>query len=356
MGVMHDDIRRQPETLAAILARAAEFRAAGARHLRPDPGGVLRSFGCGDGLFASEAVADAMRSLGLAYAPSGALAGAVHGAALVRPEDRVIAISMSGNVDRTVEAAQAAAQAGAGLLALCNGEGGRLAATAGARASLDLPDLAPFLCGTSSYTATILALLLLGEGAAGRALQADLTALPSLVREAIVSAERATWPGEEITGVRFLGLGATRASADYAAAKLVELCRTPSWSADLEEFAHSQFWAMPATDLVVIFAAEPRFARLAAESAEALAGMGVATLAVDSAATPVKTATQRVTLPDAPEWLSPVTQAIAAQLLAMNLARATGFDPDRRLHLKEDAARFTTSRKLTRRSLIGTGR
>lgn len=355
MGVMHDDIRRQPDTLAALLARAAEFRAAGAEHLRP-AAGVVRSFGCGDGLFASEAVADAVQGLGLPYAPAGALTGAVHGAALVRPQDRVIAISMSGNVDRTVEAALAAAKAGAKLLALCNGDGGRLAQIAGARISLDLPDLAPFLCGTSSYTATILALLLLAEGAAGRSHAAELRELPALTRAAIAAVDRATLPGGKPTGVRFLGLGATRATADYAAAKLVELCRTPSWSADLEEFAHSQFWAMPETDLVVIFAANPVFARLAAESAEALSAMGVATLAIDSTAAPVPTATHRLTLPDAPEMLSPITQAVAAQVFAMNLASATGFDPDRRLHLKDDTTRFTTSRKLTRRSLIGTGR
>jgi fructoselysine-6-P-deglycase FrlB-like protein len=355
MGVMHDDIRRQPDTLAAILARASAFRDAGARHLRPGPGGTLRSFGCGDGLFASEAVADAVRRLGLAYAPSGALTGAVHGADLVRAEDRVIAISMSGNVDRTVAAATAAARAGAKLLALCNGKGGKLAEIAQARISLDLSDLAPFLCGTSSYTATILALMLLAEGAAGRALPTELDALPDLMRETIARVDRASWPAGKITGVRFLGLGATRATADYAAAKLVELCPVPSWSADLEEFAHSQFWAMPASDLVVIFAANAEFARLAAESAEALAGMGVVTLAIDSAATPVPSATYRVTLPDAPEFLSPITQAAAAQVFAMSLARATGLDPDTRLHLKNDTARFTTSRKLTRRSLIGTG-
>ncbi len=42
-------------------------------------------------------------------------------------------------------------------------------------------------------------------------------------------------------------------------------------------------------------------------------------------------------------------------MLAYQLAIATGFDPDRRMHLKDDGARFAVSRELTRRSLLGTG-
>jgi glucosamine 6-phosphate synthetase-like amidotransferase/phosphosugar isomerase protein len=356
-GAMLADIRRQPEALAALLARAIEIRACGARHLAPGPGGTIRSAGCGDGLFASIAASDAFAALGLPYAPDTALAAAIHGATRFVPADRMIAISMSGNVDRTAEAAERAAACGAAVVALCNGSGGRVARSAAARVSLELADIAPFLCGTSSYTATLAALFLLAEGAAGRRLGVALDEAASLVRAAIAAAETALAgvPLDGISGVRLLAAGVNLGSAAYGAAKLVELCRTPAWSADLEEFAHSQFWAMPARDLVVMISANAAFAAYAAASAEALAGMGVATLAIDTTAAPVPTATTRVTLPDAPEWLSPVTQAIPLQLLAHALARATGFDPDRRLHLKDDAARFATSRKLTRRALLGTG-
>jgi hypothetical protein len=43
------------------------------------------------------------------------------------------------------------------------------------------------------------------------------------------------------------------------------------------------------------------------------------------------------------------------QLVAYYLAHATGFDPNTRRHLREDASRFTVSRKLTRQSLLGSG-
>ena len=356
---MRADIRRQPEVLTRLLARRDEFIEAGMRWLAPAPGGRLFAVGCGDGLFAARAAAAFFgEAAGLPWRPMGALTGALSGGRF-RREDRVVAISMSGNVDRTVEAAAAAREAAVPVLALCNGGGGRLAAAASARLSLDIPDLAPFLCGTSSYTATLLALVLLGAGAAGRAVPvADIERAIAAMADAEAAAERtvegmlaAAWP----TGVRFLSEGASAGTAEYGAAKLVELCRTPSWSDDLEEFAHSRYWSMPTSDLVVLVCGGRGLARYAAETADALARLGVATLAIDMAEAPVPTAAHRVTLAALPEWAAALAGAVPLQVLAYRLAAATGFDPDRRLHLKLDEARFRVSRLLTRRSLVGTG-
>lgn len=347
---MRADMARQPAVVAGLLARAPDFLAAGAA-LAPGAGGRLFVAGCGDGAFAAEAAAEFARDLGLDLRPVGAL-DLLLSARRLTPADRVVAISMSGNVDRTVAAAEAAAAAGATLLALVNGKGGRLGAVASARISLDIADIAPFLCGTASYTATVVALMLLAAGAAGRpeAAQGLHAALPAM--EAAVALEVA----EALpTGVRLLSAGADAGTVRYGAAKLVELARVPAWSADLEEFAHSQYWATPVTDLVVVVAAEPTLSKLAAEACEALAELGMRCLAVDTEATPVATAAARLTLPTIPTALAPLATAIPLQALAHGLARAGGLDPDTRTHLKGDAARFRVSRMLTRRSLIGTG-
>lgn len=349
-GPMRADMARQPEVIAGLLARAPEFLAAGAA-LAPGAGGRVFVAGCGDGAFAAEAASDAARDLGLDWRPVGAL-DLLLSARRLTPADRVIAISMSGNVDRTVAAAEAATAAGATLLALVNGKGGRLGAIASSRISLDIADVAPFLCGTASYTATVAALMLLAAGAAGRpeaAASLD-AALPAIRAAATLEVEEAL-PG----GVRFLSAGADAGTARYGAAKLVELTRVPAWSADLEEFAHSQYWATPVTDLVVVVAAEPALAKVAADACEAFSELGMRTLAVDTAATPVATASRRITLPAIPPALAPLATAIPLQALAHGLARAGGLDPDTRTHLKGDAARFKVSRMLTRRSLIGTG-
>lgn len=348
---MRADIARQPEVVAALLRRASEFLEVGAG-LAPAAGGRLLVAGCGDGAFAAEAAGGFAADLGLDWRPIGAL-DLLLGARRLTASDRVIVISMSGNVDRTVAAAEAAVAAGAGVLALVNGGGGRLGAVAPRRLRLDVPELAPFLCGTASYTATVAALMLLAAGAAGRPERAEAIAS---VLPAMASATRLAVDEPLPTGVRLLSAGPDGGTVRYGAAKLVELTRIPSWHADLEEFAHSQYWATPPGDLVVVVAAEPLLAELASDTCAALASLGMRSLAVETEATPVPAASRRLTLPPMPPDLAPLATAIPLQLLAHHLALAGGLDPDTREHLRHDEARFRVSRMLTRRALVGTGR
>ena len=108
--------------------------------------------------------------------------------------------------------------------------------------------------------------------------------------------------------------------------------------------------------LVVYLSANPEVAPFADASAGAIADMGFTTLAVDTEGCEVPSARHRVTLPRVDEALSPLPLALPLQLLGYRLALATGIDPDVRAHLKDDEKRFETSRRLTRRSLLGTGK
>ena len=348
------DIASQPSLAARFSGRSAEFVALGARLLSPGTGGRLLVSGCGDGLFAAQSVAGYAQALGLDWRPIGAL-DLLLGAGGLRPQDRVIAISMSGNVDRTVEAARAVAAAGVPMLALVNGDGGLLGAIATDKISLGHVDIAPFLCGTASYSLTMLALAALAAGAAGEVALPALAPVIAAQEHALVISEAAFGALPVPTGVRLLSAGQERGSCAYAAAKLVELTGIPAWSADLEEFAHSQYWSMPVSDLVVVIATTPVLARRAGESCSALRELGVTTLAIDMVGAEVNDASYRVTLPAVPAVLAPLATAVPLQLLAATLARASGLDPDTRLHLKEDSLRFRVSRLLTRRSLLGTG-
>jgi fructoselysine-6-P-deglycase FrlB-like protein len=350
---MRTDIARQPGVLAAFAARAESFAALGRTTLAPGDGGRLWVTGCGDGLFAAIAASRWANECGLDWRPIGAM-DMVLAADRLRRSDRVVAISMSGNVDRTVEAARAVAAAGVPMLALVNGNGGLLGEIAGTKISLDLADIAPFLCGTASYTATLAALLALAAGAAGRS-PPDLTAAIA-AQTAALAASDGVFAGLAVpTGVRLLSAGNDIGTAQYGAAKFVELTRIPAWSGELEEFAHSQYWAMPTQDLVVVLAGDAALAAYADESCAALRELGVATLAIDTTATPVARAARRITLPDMPPALFALAACVPLQILAATLARASGLDPDTRAHLKSDALRFKVSRMLTRRSLLGTG-
>jgi fructoselysine-6-P-deglycase FrlB-like protein len=350
---MLEDVGRQPAVLRALATRADDFRAAGASLGRAEGRVVVTS--CGDGHFAGEAASSFAARLGLDWHVVGPLDLLVRADEL-RSSDRVIAISMSGNVDRTVEAARLAQARGLPILAIVNGEGGKLGAIARTKISLDLPDIAPFLCGTASYTATLAALTLVVEGLAGEA-RLDLAAVAAVQAQALATsgALAEIVARQPVSGVRVLAAGAERGTAAYGAAKLVELTRIPAWNGELEEFAHSQYWAMPETDLVVILSTHPRLTEYARESARALSVLGVPTLAIETAETPVETARWRITLPPFDAVLAPLVSALPMQRLAYEMAKATGFDPDTRAHLKGDETRFRVSRMLTRRSLLGTG-
>jgi fructoselysine-6-P-deglycase FrlB-like protein len=369
------DIRRQPECLARLLGRADALGTLGAEDLTPRPGGRLYAVGSGDGWFAARAVSRAARrGLGLPYRAASTMEFLVYLAPRLTDADRVILISMSGNVDRTVEAGRAVRARGAPSLVLTNGAGGRLGEGAPRVVSLGIPELAPFLCGTSTYTATVLALILLLLGVRAAAdggappEPAWRPAIPPVVAalgwlpEAIADADRGTAEvaahagGRRLSGVRILAVGPHLASAEYGAAKLVELTCIPVWSDDVEEFAHRQFWSAGARDLVVYLAPNGPAAGRATEAAPALAELGLDTLAIETSAAPVPTAGRRLELPAVPEWLAALVLPVPLQLLAYHLARATGLDPDTRAHLRDDRVRFRVSRQLTRRSLVDTGR
>ena len=349
---MLEDIRRQPQVVAGLLVRQAELRAFADRHLRPPAGGRLFLFGSGDGWFAARAAAPSVGLHGCDVRPLSTLAFLLDAAPELTSQDRVLAITMSGNVERTLEACESALAKGAGVALLTNGAGGRVGALGIPRLALGLADIAPFLCGTATYTATVLALQLMLDPGAGRA----LAALPAALGLTLARAEPLiTTCRGRCTGVRMLAHGAALASAEYGAAKLVELTRTPVWTDDIEEFAHRQFWTADPGELIVMLPATAPAARYAEASAEALGGMGFRVAALETGAARVPHAAHRIRLPDAPDAAWPILAAAALQLFAWHLARTTGLDPDRRAHLKDDEQRFRTSRLLTRRSLVGTG-
>ncbi len=354
-GAMLSDIRRQPAVLTGLLGRAAELRAFARDHLKTGRGGRLYALGCGDGWFAARAAALAAAPAECAYEARGALPFLVYDAPRIGPADRVLIISMSGQVDRTLEAAEAAHARSAPVALLTNGAGGRLGALGLPRFSLEVEGLAPFLCGTSSYTATLLALFI-ALAREERTVEAALVALIENLDGLMDTAESRIEPFKRaFAGARFLSSGVNSASADYGAAKLVELTRLPAWSDDIEEFAHRQFWNADPEELVVYLAGNPAVAGFADHSAEALGEMGFTTLALEAAGCAVPAARHRIALPRIDEALSPLAMAVPLQLLGYHLAVASGLDPNTRCHLKEDEIRFATSRKLTRRSLLGTG-
>ncbi len=351
---MMADIGRQPDVLRGIVARRDAIADFARAHLMPDSGGRTYVFGSGDGWFAARAGCDGSD----VFVGASGLEVLGHLSGKAVPADRGLAISMSGNVDRTVEAAEALVARGVPIAALTNSAGGRLAALGAPNHSLDLDDIAPFLCGTASYLATLATLQMaraaldgtIDETAARIARTADaldesLSALDALARTVAAAGVP--------SGVRILSCGgAGMATADYGAAKLVEVARVPVWTDDVEEFAHRQFWTADTDELIVHLPTTPAVAEIADEAGAALRDSGFRTLWIGQA-TGARPGGEHQAVPGEVE--PALFVPVALQLLAYHLSWACGLDPNTRLHLKNDELRFRTSRRLTRRSLLGTG-
>lgn len=351
------DIHRQPAAWCRLVGRFAEIDAFVEQNLRPDEGGHCYIFGSGDGWFAARAAAARSDQ---SWRPVSGLEFLLDVAPGLTSRDRALAISMSGNVDRTVEGAKAALARKTPLAILTNGDGGRLGALTDRAFRLRLQEVAPFLCGTTSYTMTLAVLMaaraiLVGDTGSN----ARLRTAAAVVSDRLDGFDRfatgvAKAPGLPFGGSRFLSVGRDLATAEYAAAKLVELTTLPSWSDDIEEFAHRQFWTVGREELAVYVTGSPAAAAFASASAEALGELGLTTVALEPAGCPTIGAQHRLDL-GCEAGTAPLVQAVALQLLAYRLALGTGTNPNRRLHLKDDVTRFAVSRKLTRRSLLGTG-
>ncbi len=344
--------------LTTLFARADHFRAVGSDRLRPDAGGRLFVFGCGDGWTAARATCLAWDGASRVVPQAVTSLGMVLASARLTAADRGIAISMSGSVDRTNTAAQAIEAAGGTCVALTNEDGGPLGAIASTVASLHVPDVAAFLTGTARYSATVLALMFLLEGALGARAQALdaavadflVTGLPALLAEANrrTQAVAANLADQGLAGIRVLGAGSDWGTAEYGAAKLVKLYDGPVWGAEIEEYAHSQFWSANAGEVVVLLAGSAESAHLAGNTASALREAGMRTVSVETSGHEVKSASHRIRLPAIPTALAPIAQAIPLQLLAYHLSIALGGNPNMSQD-KGDPARFLAAQLLSRR-------
>ena len=351
------DIWRQPRVLIDVTERIDEIKYFFNSFLSLKKTGKLYIFGSGDGLFASRIIATREASF---VAVSG-LEMLDNVSTRLKPDDIALAVSMSGNVDRTVEAAEAIVKNGNLCGAVVNGEGGRLGTLNLPLFSIDIHDIAPFLCGTSSYIATLEILQLFSAIKSGiideaiNAIQNTAIKLKNLLPELNkVCKEIAENIAENITGVRILSLGEEGlATADYGAAKLVELTSIRPYTDDIEEFAHCQFWSADPNDFIIYIPNSILVSEVASRSAKALSEMGFSSLFLGPDCFSVTSTNWSIKFGDLNNsqdiyFLATVT----LQLLAYHLAMTVGLDPNKRQHLIDDKLRFRVSRKLTRRHLL----
>ena len=315
-----------------------------------DPGGHVRELagwladrgiehlyltGCGDSAFAGQAATLAFRRHSRLRAhPVHALDFARYDVRYLPPASAVLAISYSGQVGRTIEAARQAAAFGVPVIALtgrpASEHRGQLAAAADRILPVDVPTLG-FSPGTSTYIAMLCTLIELARqtspAGGGDVLRDECEQLAGLAAKTLdwcqdTAAELAARmrPGRFVT---FLGAGPNEATARFGAAKLFEASQQIALATNVEEWAHEEYFITRPGDPVVVIAPTGAARDRAWEILSELEFIRADATVVSDVEPPGQAGFLRLAA-GAPEELSPVLAALPLAQLGFHLARQAG--------------------------------
>jgi sugar/nucleoside kinase (ribokinase family)/fructoselysine-6-P-deglycase FrlB-like protein len=331
LDVMRREILTIPEVISEavrdpgghIEALAGSLRDRGIRH--------LWLTGCGDSAFAGQAAALAFqRWSGLTPHPVHALDLARYEARYLPADSAVIALSFSGQVGRTTEAALQARRFGHRVIALTNNPAGQLAAASDEVLPIDVPTLG-FSPGTSTYVGMLTTLLRLAAALAAADGDDDLLKalhqIPDLAAKTLIEcagpAEAAAAALLPARWVAFLGAGPSEASARFGAAKLFEGPQLVALSTNIEEWAHEEYFVTSPGDPVVLVAPTGAGRDRALEILAELRFIGTRPIVV-SDVDPGAGALQVPVASGAEEALSPLLTCLPLALIGYHLARLAG--------------------------------
>lgn len=314
------DIRSQPETLGSSLQT---FR----RRLEDvgDFGSCRRVVltGSGDSLIAAMAVESLFRAVvGVEVRAVSSL-----DAAAFEPVDDstlLVAISVSGEVSRTVEAALRFRGAGAVTTAVTANPGSRLGDVCDHVVAMPTP-LVRSIPHARDYSVALLALLALAERLHGQRLpqiEAWIDVSTAVIESSLDWAERLESHSQRTW---FLGAGPDRATAMYGALKFWEAGGMDAGWDDLEEFAHGSHILIRPGDRTFIVTAEGRGLARALEIVEGLAKIGVPTVVISDGNCPDDVSAIRLPSLGEAMW-QPMVSCLPVQAIARQAALLKGLD------------------------------
>jgi sugar/nucleoside kinase (ribokinase family) len=320
------DVLDDPEGHVTALAKRLATR--GVRH--------LWLTGCGDSAFAGLAAELAFqRHSGLTAHPVHALDLARYRVRALPTDSAVIAISFSGKVGRTIEAAVQARRAGHHVVGLTHAADSPLALACDEVLPVDVPTLG-FSPGTSTYVAMLCTMLRLAGalallGGDTGALIGKLGRLPGQVEATLrATADAAALAAGVLRPARwvaFLGAGPNEATARFGAAKLLEGPQRLGVATSIEEWAHEEYFVTAAGDPVVLVNPSGAAHNRGEEILSELRFMGARPVVISDRPMPGTAVPGELLLPlaaEVPEELSPVTACLPPALTAFHLARLAG--------------------------------
>ena len=331
IDIMHREIVTIPDVIASSLA---------------DPGGHVRELagwlagrgiehlyltGCGDSAFAGLAASLAFRRHSrLRVHPVHALDLARYLVRYLPPASAVLAISFSGSVGRTTEAARQAAAFGHPVIALTSNPDGQLAAAADRILPIDVPTLG-FSPGTSTYIGMLCTLIDLALRSSrtgdGGAIRGACEQLPGQAAKTLdwcdAPASGAAARMASARFVTFLGAGPNEATARFGAAKLFEASQQIAVATNIEEWAHEEYFITRPGDPVILVAPAGAVQDRAGEILSELQFVRADATVISDTEPPGRAGYLRLAA-GAPEELSPVLAALPLAQLGFYLARQAG--------------------------------
>lgn len=271
----------------------------------------------------------------------------------------VIAISISGNVVRTIECVEKAQANGAYVLGITNNRDSRLAQTAHRPVFLDLDTEPTWTCGTLTYLGSMYALARaaitlssLDTSVKQQRLE-ELNRVLELVPEVIKNSDeicKKAARNMRIIGNRapfiVLGVGPNYGTAKYGAAKFMEICSTLGIGQECEEFCHCEFWVVDRASPVFMIAPTGAGFCRSREVSTVIRKYGCDLFVLSDDEELCTLGKFSLRMPQCPEWVSPFLYALPFQLVAYYYSYEKGLNPDTRDHT--DPFRKTCSRILTR--------
>jgi len=335
IDVMRREISTIPDVIASQLSALGPRLTELARAFTHDRIERIVLTGCGDSWFAGWAASlSLLRTAGIRTTAPSAMELARYRVRYLPPNTAVVCISYSGQVGRTIEAAVQARRFGHRVVALTGQADSRLAAEAEEVILIDVPTLG-FSPGTSTYVALVTALLELagawGEarGAPGASeARAALRRIPEAAERTIAAClEPSRAVAQTLLShqwIQVLGAGPNEATARFGAAKFLEGPQRIGAAANLEEWAHEEYFVTrPGSPVIVIGPLGASFDR-ALEICSELRFIGAdATLITDATGVPDGVRPLRLA-PGLAEEHTPLLAALPLSLVAFFLAVATG--------------------------------
>ncbi len=241
-----------------------------------------------------------------------------------------IGLSQSGQSPDIVRVVEVAAHQGAMTLAITNDPDSPLARAAGRVIQLRAGDESA-VPATKTYTAELMVVAML-SAALQQSAEAwtTLQGLPQAVQDVIDM-------NADLVGIQDLrssesllsiGRGFNYATAFETALKISETGSVPVLAFSSADFFHGPIASLGAKTPVLLIAPSGKLDAQVPKLLTAIEDRAVPFLAISDDETLLQRATMAVRLPPVPEWVSPITAAVAGQLLAAVVAKARRADPD----------------------------